>query len=137
MLIAPCGISCRTCYVFQRAKAPCPGCYGDDAQKPKHCRQCAIAACAATRNGSTGTCADCEKPCRRLKEMDRRYRRQYGEALLDTLAYLKAHGMQALQAREATRWTCPACGETLCVHASECPACKTPRSENLPLPLDK
>ena len=42
-LIAPCGMNCALCMArLIREKNQCPGCRGDDNDKPKYCVQCVI-----------------------------------------------------------------------------------------------
>ena len=77
-LIAPCGMNCRLCMAFQRKKNKCIGCNSDDCTKPAYCLHCIIKNCVTIQNSSSGLCYECDKfPCRRLKQLDKRYRTKY------------------------------------------------------------
>lgn len=127
--IAPCGINCRVCRVHMRSKQPCPGCAESDAHKPRHCVSCAIRLCG-TRPAGEPRCDACDMPCRRLKDMDRRYRRQYGVSPLDNLRVIRERGLDAFLLAEQHKWTCPACGGLLCQHESLCPQCGITATEH-------
>lgn len=121
--IAPCGMNCALCAVYQREKKSCPGCRADGAGKPGHCRNCAIKSCAMERTEG-GRCEACpDFPCERVKRLDRRYQKQYNVSLLENLRTVQAEGMDAFLQKEGARWTCSACGERLCVHENTCPSC--------------
>lgn len=120
-LIAPCGMNCALCYAYQRDKNKCPGCHGKDELKPKHCRQCSILRCQQLATGSL--CSDCQKHCRRIKQLDKSYREKYHISLLGNLAMIREQGMDSFLANETERFTCPHCGATLCVHYDKCLNC--------------
>lgn len=123
-MIAPCGMNCQICVAHQRSRKPCSGCNGDDATKPNHCVHCVIRHCP----NRTGFCYDCEKfPCKRMKDLDKRYRTKYGMSMLENLAYIQQNGLPAFLQMEGERRTCKQCGALLCIHRNECPSCKAPR----------
>ena len=55
--------------------------------------------------------------------MSKRYARRYGVDLIEELRYVETHGMDAYVAREEVRWTCPSCGDLLCMHNATCLRC--------------
>jgi hypothetical protein len=115
-LIAPCGMNCRLCWGFLREKNQCPGC-----RAPAVKWACRIRRCKARK---TKFCGGCEGfPCRRLKQLDRRYRTKYGMSMLENLGSIRSRGIRAFVRNEKQRWLCPACGSILCVHRRECPQC--------------
>ena len=122
-LIAPCGMNCRLCYAYIRPKKPCRGCNGDDIYKPYHCVVCSIKNCEKAQTTELGLCFECEKICRRLKELDKRYRAKYHMSMLENLSYIKENGMEEFLSREEARWTCPECCGIISVHRNECPNC--------------
>ena len=129
-LIAPCGVNCRLCAAYQSARNPCAGCNAPDAEKPKHCRACVRRDCPKRAALPGGACTACaEYPCRRLRELDRRYRTRYGVGLLRNLETIRELGMDAFLTRETARWTCPACGAVLCMHEPLCPGCGAVRKQ--------
>lgn len=118
-LIAPCGMNCRLCSGYIRKKNPCPGCRGEYSQKPRYCVACKIVNCELR----TEPFCHCEKPCRRLKELDKRYSTKYRMSMLENLKYIHERGIEAFVKREEARWACPHCGEILSVHKKVCPHC--------------
>jgi len=123
-LVAACGMNCGICVAYMQDKNPCPGCHGDDKQKPVHCAHCRIVECAYLKGTSTGLCVDCAKfPCTRIKQLDKRYRKNYGMSMIENLETIKTFGMDIFMAEEKIRWTCIQCGGTICVHRGTCIEC--------------
>jgi len=123
-LIAPCGMNCGLCSGYLRAKKPCPGCRGDDANKPTYCVVCRIKNCEQLSGNEQSFCGDCESfPCKRLKQLDKRYRTKYGMSMIENLARIREIGLDEFVAEEKKRWTCPECGGLICVHKVTCLAC--------------
>jgi len=125
--IAPCGMNCRLCRATIRDKKyikACPGCWGDDSLKSKSCVTCRIKNCEKIVNGGFEYCFSCEDyPCARLKHLDKRYRTNYGMSMIDNLEYIKSFGIGRFIESEMERWTCPECGEMICVHKPQCLTC--------------
>jgi len=120
-LIAPCGMNCSICTAYLRDKNKCPGCRRLDVTNPK-CKQ--IRHCATFENSRAQFCFECKKfPCRRLKQLDERYRTKYNMSMIENLEYIKKFGLKEFVANEKTRWTCPECGGTICVHGGACSSC--------------
>jgi len=127
LLIAPCGMNCALCSGYQRTKNICQGCNIDDPNKPTYCQTCILKNCETIRTNTSGLCYECDKfPCKRLKQLDKRYSTKYGMSMLENLTYIKEHGMDAFLERETLRWTCPSCGSLVCVHKNICLNCNTP-----------
>lgn len=126
MLIAPCGMNCRLCYGYIRPKGRCLGCRAPDENKSKYCANCKIVVCEKRRQNGWETCAPCDSPCQRLKDLDKRYREKYHMSMIENLRFIHEHGMQTFLRQQEEQYRCPVCGETLCVHKEECPSCKTP-----------
>jgi hypothetical protein len=125
-LIAPCGMNCRLCMAYQREKKNCTGCNGDSCTKPVYCVRCVIKNCDIIQNSNSGLCYECDKyPCRRLKQLDKRYRTKYHMSMIENLENIKQNGMQAFLQNEETRWTCMECGNIVSVHREACLVCKT------------
>jgi hypothetical protein len=62
-------------------------------------------------------------PCKRLKQLDTRYRTKYGMSMIANLTEIKDQGMNAFLVHQAERYTCPTCKGLLCVHRSRCLMC--------------
>lgn len=123
-MIAPCGMNCGICRAYGRRRNPCPGCRSDDGVKAKTRLQCEIKNCGKRSGSGSDYCAACgEFPCNTLRRMDVRYRFKYGMSVIGNLAEIGRTGIRAFVENERQKWTCPQCGETLCVHAPECRSC--------------
>lgn len=123
-LIAPCGMNCGICLGYLREKNKCPGCRGIDIDQPGYCLRCRIKNCERLRKTKPGFCFQCEKfPCARLKQLDKRYRTRYGMSMLENLEDIRRLGIRKFLANEKTRWACPECGGTICVHKHRCYSC--------------
>lgn len=121
--LAPCGLHCELCLGFQREKNRCGGCKGDG-EKPAYCGRCSIRNCPEKMGDPLKLCDTCRKyPCRRLKDLDRRYRTRYGESLAANFEAIATSGLNAFLKDASAHWSCPACGSLLCVHRPSCPAC--------------
>jgi len=80
-------MNCAICIGHLREKKQCPGCRGDDNQKPAHCVNCGIRNCEKLKSKF---CFACDLfPCSRLKRLDRRYRAKYRMSMLENLENLK------------------------------------------------
>lgn len=123
--LAPCGVICDLCAGFQRKKDKCTGCL-NPGYKPYHCTVCSIKFCAEKKGNPELLCYVCAKfPCRRLKDLDKRYISKYGESLVQNLNEIKETGMQPFIDVEKEKWTCKHCGQLLCVHREVCLHCGT------------
>lgn len=127
-LIAPCGMNCGICLGYLRVKNKCAGCRGDEHLLPQYCKSCIIKNCELLKKTSSGFCFECEKyPCRRLKQLDKRYRTRYGMSMIENLLYISNYGTDAFVEKENLKWTCPECGAMLCVHRKQCLNCSFER----------
>jgi hypothetical protein len=121
--IAPCGVICDICLGFQRDKNTCVGC-NNIGNKPYHCTVCSIKSCAEKRGNEKLLCYDCAKfPCRRIKDLDKRYTLKYGESPILNLNKIKEIGLTQFINFEKDKWKCKQCGHLLCVHREICLKC--------------
>ncbi len=124
VLIAPCGMNCRLCRAYLREKNPCPGCRGEDRDKPKTRVLCYIKNCRKRANSRSGYCFRCDEfPCSRLLFLDKRYRTKYGMSMIGNLKNIRRSGIRSFIKSETKKWTCPSCGELICVHEPACVTC--------------
>ncbi len=129
-LIAPCGMNCGICLAQLRPDNRCPGCHGDDANKSKSCIRCIIRNCETIKSNDSGFCYECPRfPCRRLKELDKRYRTKYAMSMLENLEAIRTLGLLGFVGKEKERWRCPDCGGTICVHRGYCLECRAKRHQ--------
>ena len=121
--IAPCGVLCDLCLGFQRTRNRCVGCIGFG-NKPYHCTVCSIKACPEKHGKEDMLCIDCDKfPCRRIKDLDKRYTTRYGESPVKNLQSIKELGVKEFIKKEKAKWICSNCGHLLCVHRELCLIC--------------
>lgn len=118
ILIAPCGMDCAVCMAYLRKKNHCGGCYAPD----RLCNtNCTISACQKVQGRCHPDCG--EFPCRRLKQLDKRYRTKYHMSMLDNLEFIRKNGIRAFVKSERERWSCKACRGTIDVHHYRCSGC--------------
>jgi len=123
-LIAPCGMNCGTCIGYLREKKRCPGCRVYMADNAVTMQRCIIQKCIHLENTASKFCYDCEKyPCRRLKQLDLRYRTKYKTSFFENLTIIKEKGIESFLEFESKRRTCPDCGSVLSVHRDNCLIC--------------
>lgn len=123
-LIAPCGMNCGTCIAYLRNKNRCPGCRNYSSDKAISVQRCIIPRCEYLAKAESLFCYDCEKfPCKRLKQLDKRYRTKYHTSFIMNLAMIKEKGIEEFLVFETERRTCPKCGSVLSVHRENCLVC--------------
>lgn len=121
--IAPCGMDCRLCYGYVRTRNRCDGCLTTNT---KCSRKCTLRYCDERKGKYCDhTCA--LFPCRRLKNLDLRYRSKYGMSMIENLCQIESIGIRQFVRNENARWTCRTCGEIICVHRPSCLNCGTQR----------
>jgi hypothetical protein len=122
--IAPCGINCGTCIAFLREKNKCSGCLPASVNKPKTRIYCKIKNCEYHDKIHSQFCYDCEMfPCKKLEQIDKRYRKRYKTSLIHNLMTIKKIGITEYLENEINRWTCPKCGSIVSVHKENCLTC--------------
>jgi Protein of unknown function (DUF3795) len=130
-LIAPCGMNCGICLAHLRTKNTCPGCRSFSADKNAYYRRCIIINCEVIKTNTSGFCYECARyPCRRLKQLDKRYRAKYAMSMLENLESIRENGLPAFITAERARWRCAKCGGTVCVHRKACHDCGAPVGGN-------
>ncbi len=122
-LIAPCGINCRLCRAYVRARNSCPGCRAGRVFTSEDGLHCSVH-CETLASGLVNYCFECgDFPCKRLLHLDKRYRTRYAASPLDNLASIQANGIRRFVQSENDKWACPRCGAVLCMHMPECLSC--------------
>jgi hypothetical protein len=88
--IAPCGMNCGTCLAYLREKNRCPGCRIFSADKAVSVHRCIIIKCIYLEKTKSKFCYECEKfPCKRMKQLDKRYRTKYRTIFIENLLIIK------------------------------------------------
>ena len=123
-MIAPCGMNCGICKGYLREKKKCPGCRRNNTSNSSSRVRCIIKNCEVIKTNQSGFCYECQKyPCRRLKQLDKRYRTKYSMSMIENLESIKATGLSAFVEKEKKRWHCAKCGGVICVHRGYCHDC--------------
>jgi ribosomal protein L37AE/L43A len=68
-------------------------------------------------------------PCKRLRQLDARYRSKYGMSMIDNLNEIKKRGMDKFLEQQVEKYTCPTCHGLLNVHRSHCFSCGSSKTE--------
>ena len=123
-LIAPCGMDCAICTAYLREKKRCEGCYSPQRIERRHC---AIFSCEQRSGRYCHLCP--EYTCRRITQLDKRYRTRYHMSMIGNLAVIRENGIRNFVKAERERWTCPACGGTIDVHQGSCVSCGKERED--------
>lgn len=124
LLIAPCGMNCSICLGFLRDKNKCVGCRLIKETMYKSIKQCIIRNCELLAETKSKFCYECGKyPCRRLKQLDKRYRTKYSMSMIENLEFIKVKGLKKFLVKEEVRWRCESCGGPICVHRGYCLQC--------------
>ena len=124
--IAPCGVICDIYLGYLRDKNKCAGCL-NTGKKTYHCTVCSIKACAEKIGNEKSLCYECKKfPCRRIKDLDKRYTQKYNESPIKNLLRIKEAGLKQFITDEELKWKCSKCGQLLCVHRAVCLKCGNP-----------
>ena len=128
-MIAPCGMNCALCIGFLRENNRCCGCVHGGASTPNYIRKCIIRNCEKLKEARRQYCFDCDTyPCKRLKNLDKRYRTKYGMSMIENLESIRKSGIRRFVRDEKERWICRQCGGIVSVHRSECLFCDREKS---------
>ena len=128
-LIAPCGMNCGVCISYLAKE--------NDLKKKgfhrKYCEGCIPRGencvfmrdhCETVGKGLVRFCYECpDFPCKRLKQLDKRYRTKYHLSMIENLKAIKENGVEEFLKKEEEKWRCPKCGGTICCHNGLCLEC--------------
>jgi|GEM_PF-166276 len=129
VMIAPCGMNCTLCIGYRRDKNRCGGCVPGGASTPNYTRKCIIRNCNELKKARRPYCFDCDiYPCKRLKQLDKRYRTKYGMSMIENLESIRQSGIRKFISAERKRWICRQCGSIVCVHRPDCLFCGLQKS---------
>jgi hypothetical protein len=125
-LIAPCGMNCGLCYAYLRDKNKCPGCRSGGSPNSNYIKKCIIRNCDILKKKKFKFCSNkCENfPCKRLRNLDKRYRTKYKMSMVKNLEFIMDKGIKKFLIEQDKKWSCPKCGKKICVHKGYCIFCK-------------
>lgn len=115
-LIAPCGMNCGICLGYLREKNKCPGCRVIWEDKSISRVGCRIKNCEILKKNKLKFCSDkCKNyPCKRLKNLDKRYRTKYNMSMIENLENIDEKGIRKFLKQEKKRWVKG--DKVFCVH---------------------
>ncbi len=117
-------MNCGLCLGYHRLKNKCDGCHSTSLNKPNHCINCSIKNCELLSSGKSKYCFTCHKfPCKRIKNLDIRYKAKYGMSMIENLNSIKEIGIRKFTLKEKQKWACSKCGNIICVHREICLEC--------------
>ena len=129
-LIAPCGMNCAVCSRYLSGlnnlkKSRCPGCRA----KKEKCFYL-FDKCRGINNdvitSDADFCFNCDQyPCRQIKRMDDRYRKNYGMSIKDNLHHIKTEGIETFIEGQYEKYRCTECGGLISIHNGKCFQCET------------
>jgi hypothetical protein len=131
-LVAPCGMNCAICKAYIACKdgiprvrgkiTYCAGCL----TRPKNCY--IKRGCKRLSKHQIQSCSECDTmPCEKLARLDKRYRERYDMSMVENLKLIKFKGIDEFLKSQAEKYTCPNCGDAICVHDAKCLACSFKR----------
>jgi hypothetical protein len=136
ILIASCGMNCALCSNYMAMKfnlkeagiqkTYCAGC------RPRG-KNCAFMKkhCVLLGEGRVKYCLECEQyPCKHLKQLDERYRKQYHMSMIENLDDIKDYGIKKFLEQQEKKWKCPECGGVICCHNGICYSCGLEKLKN-------
>lgn len=121
-MIAPCGVNCIACSAYLSCKNTCPGCRAaEELITRKSCRNCRKKKCALDKG--IQWCFQCSKfPCARIKDLNKRYVKNYNINLIQNGLDANKEMKTFLQAQKSI-FTCKRCGGIIDQHHKNCSDC--------------
>ncbi|MCP4131285.1 MAG: DUF3795 domain-containing protein [bacterium] len=131
-LIAPCGMNCAICsrylsYVNNLKRPQCTGCRPEN----KKCEYL-FKKCTGINNTSEGNsvntvfCFECHQyPCKQIKRMDDRYRKNYNMSVKENLEHIEQKGIDKFIDAQYKKYCCSKCGGLISIHNRKCFNCDT------------
>ncbi len=115
-LIAPCGMNCSICLGYLREKNKCPGCRVMWEDKSISRVRCIIKNCEILKKNKLKFCSNkCNKyPCKRLRDLDKRYRTKYNMSMIDNLENIHKKGVKKFIDMQEKKYFKR--GKVFCVH---------------------
>ena len=113
-LIAPCGMNCGVCRAYLRDKNHCSGCNFNPTLTS--CLKCKIRNCDKRKGNFCSP--DCDEfPCKRLKDLDKRYSEKYDMSEIENLECIRDNGIDKFIDRQEKKYI--SSRGIFCVHDKE------------------
>jgi len=112
-------MNCSLCIAYLRDKNTCPGCRNNDQKTSNYRLNCIIKNCDQLKKNNWKYCSDkCGKfPCKRLKNLDKRYRNKHDMSMIENLESIKEFGIRKFIEKEKKRWIKG--NQIFCVHRKQ------------------
>jgi len=125
-LIAPCGMNCGICLGFfgytmsgKKRKSRCIGC-NPNGKSCAHLKKF----CKKLLKNEIKYCYECiDFPCKKLQELDNKYRERFDMSMIENLEFIRDNGMEKFLKNQEEKYKCPKCLGILCVHNGRCYNC--------------
>ena len=127
-LIAPCGMNCAICsrYLSHQnnlKRSKCVGCRPGNKQCDYLFKKCTGINHASKDNPSF--CFECEQyPCKEIKRIDKRYRKNYKMSVVENLETIKKIGIKKFIEQQYEKYRCQNCGGLISIHNNKCFKCE-------------
>jgi hypothetical protein len=128
-LIAPCGMNCAICskylaYVNDLKRSQCIGC------RPRNTGcDYLFEKCTGINHNSKDNpvyCFECNQyPCKQIKRMDDRYRKNYQMSVKENLEFIQEEGISQFIDEQYKKYRCSKCGGLISIHNRKCFKCDT------------
>ena len=128
-LIAPCGMNCGICSSYlaltndlKQTTIRIPYCSGCRIRN----KQCSFIKkrCDKLLKNKIKYCFECEDfPCKRLQDLNKRYRTYFRMSMIENLENIKKVGIEKFLRQQKKKWMCQKCGKTICCHNGICFNC--------------
>lgn len=117
-------MNCGTCIAYLRPKNKYFGCWIESPAKRTTRVMCVVKNCINLEQTSSKFRYDYEKfPCKRINQLDNRYKTKYKTSFIENLTMIKEKGIDSFLEFESKRRTCPNCGSVLSVPRDKCLLC--------------
>jgi hypothetical protein len=113
-LIAPCGMNCFICKYYLNDL--CSGCRYVNKDAPNTRYKCKIKNCIVIKHNHWKYCSiNCKEfPCKKLNQLDKRYKSKYGMSMIENLENITMNGINKFLESQEKRWIKN--GKVFCVH---------------------
>ena len=113
-------------YLREKNKCPSPGCRVIVKDTSVTRAKCKIKNCEELVKNKYTYCYECSKfPCKRIKQLDKRYRTKYDMSEIENLEFIRDNGIDKFIEKEEKRWKCSKCGGVIDVHHKVCSECQS------------
>ncbi|MBT7392065.1 DUF3795 domain-containing protein [archaeon] len=112
-------MNCAICIGYLREKNKCPGCKLQGKSDSKYFKKCSVKNCNVIKDNNWDYCSPkCEKfPCKRLKDLDKRYTIKYNMSMIDNLNFIEINGIKIFIEQQKSKYI--KSKKIFCIHKKE------------------